>query len=131
MDVERPSGATIVNAPWVTRNFMDRGYEKACAFVDRDYGNQPAKPAGLLPARWASTPGPLNDYLYGRHPVGNALDLICDFCPNRAVRTALYMMAPGVRRFTGPIDQAVCSVCPSMIASQLVTGRKLRIVERW
>jgi NTE family protein len=134
MDVERPSGATIVNAPWVIRNFMDRGYEKACAFADSDFGKRAAKPGGLLPTRWASIPSPLNDYLYGRAATGNALDMICDFCPKKAAQTAANLLPnvlPGARNAANIIDRALCGVCLNMIASRALTGESLRVAQRW
>jgi NTE family protein len=134
MNVERELGATIVNAPWVIRNLMDHGYAQACAFADRDFGNEPAeKPAARLPGRWASIPGPFNDYLYGRAPTGNALDLACDVCPKKAARTAMNMLpdaVPGVRQFANQLDRALCGVCWASLASRAVTGQALRVTQR-
>ena len=135
MHVERELGATIVNAPWVIRNLMNHGYEQACAFADRDFGNEKEeKPAGLLPGRWASISSPLNDFLYGRAATGNAPDMICDFCPKMAARTAANMLPdvlPGARLAANEIDRALCGVCLNMIASRALTGKSLRVAQRW
>ena len=132
----RELGSASINAPWFIRNMMRLGYEQALQFADNGFKDKPFPE--LRPAGWAKIPSPFNDLLYGikppsppkpkpfiKGPIGDALELACDFCPRRAISTAgelfLDVLPKTVQATLKEMDTAICDFCPKTQMAKLAT----------
>ena len=132
--IPRELGSAIVNAPWFIRNLMRLGYEQALRFADNGFDDKPMPQ--LRPAGWATIASPANDLLYGvkppspptpkpfmKGPIGDALELACDFCPRKAVSTAgelfLDVLPKTVQGALKKMDTTICDFCPKTQMARL------------